>query len=82
MTRNPVKKIAVTKTNAVELNSDQKKVFNSVESAITKNENKTFLLEGITGSGKTEVYLQLIEKTIAQGKTALLLVPEIALTPK
>ncbi|MHA5214885.1 primosomal protein N' [Oenococcus oeni] len=82
MTRNPVKKIAVTKTNAVELNSDQKKVFNSVESAITKNENKTFLLEGITGSGKTEVYLQLIEKTIAQGQTALLLVPEIALTPQ
>ena len=44
-------------------------------------EFQTFLLEGVTGSGKTEVYLKSIDATIALGRSALLLVPEIALTP-
>lgn len=46
------------------------------------NSNKTFLLKGVTGSGKTEVYFQVIQNCINSGKTAIMLVPEISLTPQ
>jgi primosomal protein N' (replication factor Y) (superfamily II helicase) len=63
------------------LNSHQYEALEAIRSALEKNEFKTFLLEGVTGSGKTEVYLRSIEAALALGKNALLLVPEIALTP-
>ena len=60
----------------VELNLMQK---NTIE---TINGEKIFLLHGVTGSGKTEVYMHLIERELSKGKNALLLVPEISLTPQ
>ncbi len=64
-----------------DLNVFQQSAFGHIETALQKGEFKTFLLQGVTGSGKTEVYLRSIEAVLALGKNALLLVPEIALTP-
>ncbi|HIU06642.1 MAG TPA: primosomal protein N', partial [Candidatus Onthoplasma faecigallinarum] len=49
---------------------------------IMSNQDKTFLLKGVTGSGKTEVYMTIIEEAIKDNKTAIMLVPEISLTPQ
>lgn len=61
----------------VTLTSEQQKAINVVLSS-----SKPTLIHGVTGSGKTEVYLKLIEETVKLGKSAILLVPEIALTPQ
>jgi primosomal protein N' (replication factor Y) len=64
-----------------ELRPSQQKALELLSGALQAGEYKAFLLFGITGSGKTEVYLRAIEECLNQGKQALLLVPEIALTP-
>lgn len=63
----------------VRLNQNQQEAFEKVSAAL--GSFAVFLLHGVTGSGKTEVYLRLAEKTIAAGKSVLILVPEIALLP-
>ena len=64
------------------LTPQQQAVSDSVFESIKKGEKQTFLLHGVTGSGKTEVYLDIIKKTVEMGKQAVFLVPEISLTPQ
>jgi primosomal protein N' (replication factor Y) len=63
------------------LNAHQLTAYEQLRGAIESASFRTFLLEGVTGSGKTEVYLRAIDAALAMGRGALLLVPEIALTP-
>ena len=63
------------------LNDAQQQAFDQIRAALDAHAFRTFLLHGITGSGKTEVYLNAIDAVLEQGRGALLLVPEIALTP-
>ena len=68
-------------SQALLLNTEQSKAVETVVSQFGKTSNP-FLLEGVTGSGKTEVYLQIIQEVLNKGKTAIMLVPEISLTPQ
>jgi len=70
------------KTEKLILTDEQQKAYEKIKNNMGKERYKTFLLYGVTGSGKTEIYLQLIEKALKQEKTAILLVPEISLTPQ
>jgi primosomal protein N' (replication factor Y) len=64
-----------------QLNAAQQNAFEQIRGAIEKHEFRTFLIHGVTGSGKTEVYLNAIDAALEADRSALLLVPEIALTP-
>ena len=64
------------------LNECQSVAFERIAAAVSTGEFSPFLLHGVTGSGKTEVYLHAIAQALEQGKTALVLTPEIALTPQ
>lgn len=80
--RIPIFSFQSAKTTAMALTDEQQSALDEMRKAIGNPEAKPFLLHGVTGSGKTEVYLQLIETVLQQNKTALVLIPEISLTPQ
>lgn len=82
ISRNPIKN-DIKRYNKHVLTFEQNKVFQRILDSIKGKDNyNKFLLHGVTGSGKTEIYLQLVEKAIEEGKDSIILVPEISLTPQ
>jgi len=65
-----------------DLNTDQRRIFEKIDQHLSMNRFHSMLIHGVTGSGKTEIYLNAIASTLARGRSALVLVPEIGLTPQ
>ncbi|MBR0427461.1 MAG: primosomal protein N' [Clostridia bacterium] len=80
--RNPLALKPKEKNNKLKLTQEQQNAYNKIEKTIEDKRFEEFLLYGVTGSGKTEIYMQLIEKIVNDDKGAILLVPEISLTPQ
>ncbi|MFP4456183.1 MAG: primosomal protein N' [Clostridia bacterium] len=78
--RKPLVRELSSSKSDYELNDDQKKVINIIDQYFDKKSFTQFLLHGVTGSGKTDIYIKAIKKCISQNKQAILLIPEIALT--
>lgn len=77
--RNPVSHLN-SKGYHLTLNQNQQRVVDAIAGDLDQNIQQTYLLKGVTGSGKTEVYMELIAHVLEQGKQAIVLIPEIALT--
>jgi primosomal protein N' (replication factor Y) len=84
--RDPFEGETFVPSQKLELNTGQRAAFEEVKKAVAANRGeaspKPILLHGVTGSGKTEIYLQAIEMVLERGETAIMLVPEISLTPQ
>jgi primosomal protein N' (replication factor Y) len=82
VTRDPFENRTFEKTYPLKPTEEQEHILGKVKEMLDKEGFNEVLLHGVTGSGKTEVYLQLIEYAINRGKQAIVLVPEISLTPQ
>ncbi|HHS98221.1 MAG TPA: primosomal protein N', partial [Chloroflexi bacterium] len=80
--RDPLEGKVFVPTRPLPLTPDQQAAWAALKSAIRNRQSTTFLLHGVTGSGKTELYLQAVAEVLAQGRKAIVLVPEISLTPQ
>lgn len=80
--RNPFINKNIEKDEPKILTEEQARCFNGINFCIKNNEFSKNLIYGITGSGKTEIYLQLIKEVLEKGKDSIVLVPEISLTPQ
>ena len=80
--RDPFRNAVIQRDTPKALTREQEAALAAVREALETPRPKPILLHGVTGSGKTEVYLQAIEHCLAQGRNAIVLVPEIALTPQ
>lgn len=80
--RDPFEEVNFKKTTALTLTSEQENAYDHINDSIVNEKHEVFLLKGITGSGKTEIYLQTIAQVLEKGQGALMLVPEISLTPQ
>lgn len=80
--KHDIQQEVLTREQALTLNEDQQKALDVITAAVQLDQHKTILVHGITGSGKTEVYIQAIEEVIRYGRQAIVLVPEISLTPQ
>lgn len=79
--RDPLGHAKIPQANNFVLTTEQSAVLHEIIAGISSESYKSFLLHGVTGSGKTEVYIRAMDFALSLGKTALMLVPEIALTP-
>ncbi|MCI5935109.1 MAG: primosomal protein N' [Lachnospiraceae bacterium] len=77
--RNPVAHLQKKEYDIV-LNENQQQIVDAIDSDFQKGKRDVYLIQGVTGSGKTEVYMELIARALEQGKQAIVLIPEIALT--
>ncbi|MFN2111985.1 MAG: primosomal protein N' [Anaerolineales bacterium] len=80
--RDPLEDLTIQPAAAPRLTPDQARVWDPIRRAFGEADPAPFLLQGVTGSGKTEIYLLAVEEAIRRGKQAIILVPEIALTPQ
>ncbi|MFD3445448.1 primosomal protein N' [Microbacteriaceae bacterium 4G12] len=80
--RDPYDDVRFKQTNPFPLTEEQRGAIAPILSSVQEDRHEVFLMYGVTGSGKTEVYLQSIEEVLKKGKEAIVLVPEIALTPQ
>lgn len=76
------KEVYSEETKQIKLTGQQAEIIDRVAGSIKRDEFETYLLHGVTGSGKTQVYIELAKRAVDSGKSAIILVPEISLTPQ
>src|SRR5699024_11699362 len=80
--RNPYENVSFEKTYPLDLTAEQKQAIEPIKQGIANKQHNVFLVHGVIESGRTEIYLQAIKDVIENGREAIVLVPEISLTPQ